>query len=367
MMKQSARSDIFVSANIRSTKTVYDVNLLFPVLFLVGIGIVMVYSASSALALKKFGNEYFFLKKQGLFALMGLLVLVICRHIPYRLYWVGAYPILISAMALLIALHIPGFGISAGGSTRWLLVGGVSFQPSEFAKLALVIYLAYSLSKKQGLVEDFKIGFLPHIMVFGAFALLMAIQPDFGSVMILGAITWIMLFVGGVRIFHLIGPLLVLLPVAYFFMMNAPYRLRRIMSFVDPWKYPTDEGYQVINSLMAFGSGGIWGAGIGKGLQKLFYLPEPHTDFIFSIIGEELGLLGVLVILALYVMIVCRGLWVASHPRSFADQRVGSSFFELRRHVAFTEYGIHRHPYEYRSVCQVNILIEKGECCHAKG
>ncbi len=315
MMKQSARSDIFVSANIRSTKTVYDVNLLFPVLFLVGIGIVMVYSASSALALKKFGNEYFFLKKQGLFALMGLLVLVSCRHIPYRLYWVGAYPILISAMALLIALHIPGFGISVGGSTRWLLVGGVSFQPSEFAKLALVIYLAYSLSKKQGLVEDFKIGFLPHIMVFGAFALLMAIQPDFGSVMILGAITWIMLFVGGVRIFHLIGPLLVLLPAAYFFMMNAPYRLRRIMSFVDPWKYPTDEGYQVINSLMAFGSGGIWGAGIGKGLQKLFYLPEPHTDFIFSIIGEELGLLGVLVILALYVMIVCRGLWVASHAR----------------------------------------------------
>jgi cell division protein FtsW len=314
-MKKSARSGIAVPANIRSTKTVYDVNLLFPVLFLVGIGIVMVYSASSALALKKFGNEYFFLKKQGLFALMGLLVLVVFRHIPYRLYWVGAYPILISAMVLLIVLHIPGFGFSAGGSTRWLHVGGVSFQPSEFAKMALVIYLAYSLSKKQDEIKDFKIGFLPHIMVFGVFAFLMAIQPDFGSVVILGAITWVMLFVGGVRIFHLIGPLTALLPIAYFFMMNAQYRIRRIMSFVNPWQYPTDEGYQVINSLMAFGSGGIWGVGIGKGHQKLFYLPEPHTDFIFSIIGEELGLMGVLFILTLYVMIVWRGIRVASHTQ----------------------------------------------------
>jgi cell division protein FtsW len=314
-MKKSARSDIAVPANIRSTKTVYDVNLLFPVLFLVGIGIVMVYSASSALALKKFGNEYFFLKKQGLFALMGLLVLVVFRHIPYRLYWIGAYPILISAMVLLIVLHIPGFGFSAGGSTRWLHAGGVSFQPSEFAKMALVIYLAYSLSKKQDQIKDFKIGFLPHIMVFGALALLMAIQPDFGSVVILGAITWIMLFVGGVRIFHLIGPLTLLLPFVYFFMMNAQYRIRRIMSFVNPWQYPTDEGYQMINSLMAFGSGGMWGVGIGKGHQKLFYLPEPHTDFIFSIIGEELGLMGVLFILTLYVMIVWRGIRVGSLTR----------------------------------------------------
>lgn len=314
-MRKSTHHGIALSSNTRAKPTAYDVNLLFPVLFLVGIGIVMIYSASSALALKKFGNEYFFLKKQGFFALMGLLVLVMCRHIPYRLYWVGAYPILTTAMLLLVVLHIPGFGFSAGGSTRWIHLGGVSFQPSEFAKLALVIYLAYSLAKKGDQITDFKIGFLPHVMVFGTLALLVAIQPDFGAVVILGAITWIMLFVGGVRVFHLILPLAMLLPVAYFFMMNAQYRIRRIMSFVNPWQYPTDEGYQVINSLMAFGSGGIWGVGIGKGHQKLFYLPEPHTDFIFSIVGEELGLMGVLFILALYVMIVWRGMQVASHAR----------------------------------------------------
>lgn len=314
-MRKSTRPGIALSSNTRPVQATYDVHLLFPVLFLVGIGIVMIYSASSALALKKFGNEYFFLKKQGLFALMGLLTLVMFRHIPYRLFWAGAYPILVTAMLLLVALHIPGFGFSAGGSTRWFHIGGVSFQPSEFAKLALVIYLAYSLAKKRDQIADFKIGFLPHVMVFGSLSLLVAIQPDFGAVMILGAITWIMLFVGGVRILHLLGPLAVLLPMGYFFMMNAQYRIRRIMSFANPWQYPSDEGYQVINSLLAFGSGGIWGVGIGKGHQKLFYLPEPHTDFIFSIVGEELGLMGVLFVLILYVMIVWRGIWVATHAR----------------------------------------------------
>lgn len=287
---------------------VYDFKLLFPVLLLVGIGVVMVYSASSALALKKFGNEYYFLKKQAIFSLIGFLALLVCRYFPYRILRAMTYPMVILALALLLAIPLSTWGVSAGGSTRWLRFNEISFQPSEFARFALIVFLGYSMSKKGERLKDLYVGFLPHILVLGTFITLIILQPDFGSVVILGAITWIMLFVGGARILHLSASLLLLVPFLYIYMIHAEYRLKRIMSFLDPWRYSTDEGYQIIHSLMAFGSGGIWGAGLGKGFQKLFYLPEPHTDFIFSVIGEELGLLGVLVILGLYGIILWRGI-----------------------------------------------------------
>jgi cell division protein FtsW len=179
----------------------------------------------------------------------------------------------------------------------------------------MVIWLAYSLSKKQDRVKAFSIGMVPHLVVLGVFVLLISRQPDFGSVVILGAVTWVMLFAGGVRLIHLLSPLVVLLPAAYLFMISAEYRIGRLLSFLNPWKYQSDEGYQVIHSLMAFGSGGVFGTGIGKGYQKLFYLPEPHTDFVFSVIGEELGLIGVLAILALYFIILWRGVLIARRIR----------------------------------------------------
>ena len=290
---------------------IYDVQLLFPVLFLVGIGIVMVYSASSALAIKKFGSGYFFLKKQALFAFAGVIVLVISRHFPYKYYRVLVYPLLSLSLLLLAIIQFTDLGLSAGGSVRWMRLGSFSFQPSELARIALVIYLAYSMEKKAEEIKNFFIGFVPHAMVLGVFAGLIFIQPDFGSVAILGALTWIMLFIGGVRLSQLLPSLLIIIPAAYLFLINAEYRIKRILGFLNPWEYPADEGYQMIHSLMAFGTGGLWGTGIGKGYQKLFYLPEPHTDFIFSVIGEELGLLGVLVIIALYAWIVIRGVAIA--------------------------------------------------------
>lgn len=295
----------------------YDMNLLFPVLLLVGIGIVMVYSASSALALKKFGSDYYFLKKHAFFSLFGLIVLVCCRHVPYRLFRLAVYPFLITALVCLLLTHLDPFAVSVKGAARWLRLGTLRFQPSEFARFALLLYLAYSIGNKitQGRVKTFSVGFLPHVLILGLFAILIYLQPDFGSIVILAALTWIMMFVGGVRIIHLAGTLLLLAPAAYYLMMGAEYRLKRIMTFLDPWQYPTNEGYQIIHSLMAFGSGGLWGAGLGKGYQKLFYLPEPHTDFIFSVIGEELGLLGVLTIIGLYGIILWRGIVIAGNAR----------------------------------------------------
>jgi len=293
----------------------YDIVLLFPVLFLVGIGIVMVYSASSAIALEALKPEYYFLRKQAVFGMVGVVVLVVFRHIPYKIYRPLAYPLLLTACGFLITIKVTNFGSSAGGSVRWFHVGPLSFQPSELARFALIVYLAYSLSRKRDRVEEFSIGFLPHALVLGILSALILSQPDFGAVVVLGALTWLMLYAGGVRPLHLMSVCLMLLPIVYFLMIHAEYRMKRILGFLDPWQYPTDAGYQVVHSLMAFGTGGLWGTGLGKGYQKLFYLPEPHTDFIFSVIGEELGLIGVMVILFLYAIILWRGITVAREAK----------------------------------------------------
>jgi cell division protein FtsW len=299
------------ASSVRSASTIYDVHLLFPVLFLVGIGIVMVYSASSALAMKKFGADDYFLKKQAVFALVGICMLVLGRHVPYRAYRPLAYPLLAIALALLVAVLVSPLGVTAGGSSRWLRLGPLRFQPSEFARFALIVYMAYSLDRKADRIKDFSIGFMPHVVVLGAVALLILKQPDFGSAVILAALTWLMMFVGGVRVLYL-GSSCVLLGLAGFYLIHqAGYRARRLLSFLDPWQYSSDAGYQIVHSLMAFGSGGWWGAGIGKGYQKLFYLPEPHTDFIFAVIGEELGRAGVLGIIGLYLLIVWKGIRIA--------------------------------------------------------
>jgi cell division protein FtsW len=300
---------------IESIKMNYDTTLLFSVLFLVGIGIVMVYSASSALALKKFGTDYYFLKRQALFSLIGIVAMVVCGHIPLKIYKSLTYPLLVLSMMFLVLVQVSNLGVTAGGATRWLSFKGFSFQPAEFARLAMVMYLAYSMSKKQEQIKDFYIGFLPHVIVLSLFTVLIFMQPDFGSVVILCTITWIMMFVGGVGLRYLLSSMLLILPIVYYVMFNADYRIRRLTSFLNPWEYPTDEGYQIIHSLMAFGTGGIWGSGIGRGYQKLFYLPEPHTDFIFSVIGEELGLVGVIIILSLYALILWRGISIARNAK----------------------------------------------------
>jgi len=296
----------------------YDATLLFPVLFLVGFGIVMVYSASSALSLKVHGHGYYYLQRQAAFSLIGIIVMILCRHIPYRLFGYFVYPLLFSAIGLLILVLVPGFGVTAGGSTRWLGIAGLTFQPSELARLAIVMYLAYSLTKKQAKLDVFSIGFVPHVIVLAILAVLIGMEPDFGSVVILTMLTWIMMFTAGVRMHHLLIPLPVILAALAYFLVSAPYRLARLVSFLNPWAYAADQGYQVVHSQMAFGTGGIVGTGLGHSYQKLFFLPEPHTDFIFSVIGEEVGLVGVTIIVMLYGVIVWRGIGIARHcPEPF--------------------------------------------------
>ncbi len=292
-----------------------DPLLIFPVIMLVGIGIVMVYSASSEIALRDYSNEYYFLIRQFIYALLGLSGMLVCLVMPYRIFKPFSYLLLLAAVVMLGIVLVTTAGHSAGGATRWLRLMGFSFQPSELARLALIVFMAYSLTKKQLKVTDPAIGFLPHVLVLLVFTVLILMQPDFGTVAIFWALAWMIMFAGSVPLRHLASAMLLVMPAAAWLLISADYRLKRYITFLDPWKYPLDEGYQIIHSLMSFGSGGLWGKGFGEGYQKLFYLPAPHTDFIFSVIGEEGGLVWVLFVVVLYLLILWRGMRVAANAR----------------------------------------------------
>lgn len=291
-------------------------SILFPVILLCGIGIVMVYSASSAISMETHNNLFFYMKRQALFFGISLGVMFVTASFPYKLYRSFSYIILFIAIALLVAVLFPALNIKANGASRWLNFGGFTFQPAEFAKLALILFLGYSLSKKQDMIKKFSVGFIPHMVVFAIFAGLIIGQPDFGTIVVLGLITWGMMFIAGVKITHLISPTPLLIPLIYFFVYKVEYRLERILSFLNPWADPLGSGWQLTHSLKAFGSGGIFGKGVGLGMQKMHYLPEPHTDFIFSIIGEELGLVGVIAVLSLYLILLLKGIQIAKTSNS---------------------------------------------------
>ncbi len=291
-------------------------SILFPVILLAGLGIIMVYSASSSIAAENHQNVYFYMKRQIIFFFISLFVMFSTASFPYKFYRNFAYLILFAAIALLVAVLFPSLNIKAGGASRWLNLGGFTFQPAEFAKLALIIFLGYSLAKKQEMIKEFSVGFVPHVLIFSIFASLIIFQPDFGTIVVLGMITWGMMFIAGVKITHLISPAPVIIPLVYFLIAKVEYRRERILSFLNPWDDPYNTGYQITHSLKALGSGGVFGKGIGLGMQKMHYLPEPHTDFIFSIIGEELGFAGVLFTLFLYLILVLKGSSIAKEANT---------------------------------------------------
>jgi cell division protein FtsW len=286
----------------------FDLWLLLAVLSLTGIGIVMIYSTSSIPAEHLFGaKSTYFLKKQLLSALVGIAAMALAMHLNYERLEVLVWPLLVVSIVMLVLVLAPGIGTEVKGSRRWLRLAGQGFQPSELARLALVLYLAYSLTRKQERIKSFLYGFLPYLMVSGLMLVLILIEPDMGGAVTLGLIMLVMLFVAGTRLSYLLGLIAVSIPVTFYFMASAEYRWRRVMATINPWDYWHDAGWQLVQSLLAFGSGGLLGAGLGEGRQKLFYLPDAHTDFILSVIGEELGFVGVMAVLLLFGMVAARG------------------------------------------------------------
>jgi len=305
-------------------KTRGDRSLILLTLLLLVIGLVMIYSASAVLAGRQYGDSLFFLKRQMLWAVVGLMAMGIVSRVPYEIWNQMALPLVLLTAILLGLVLIPGIGIELNGSRRWFRLGPSTLQPSEAARLCAVIYLARYLMKKRDRLDDFFRDFLPPMIVIGVLLALIMGESDLGTAAVMGLVAGLMLFIGGARWRHLWVMALLAAPVLYAMIMRIGYRRQRWMAFLDPWRDPTDTGFQMIQSFLALGGGGPVGMGLGEGRQKLFFLPYPHTDFIFAVIGEELGLLGTLSVLILFGMLAWRGLSISLRaPDSFG------------RHLAF--------------------------------
>ncbi len=289
----------------------FDNSILLLSVVLTCLGVVMVYSASSIMADKRYADGFFFLKRQGGFAIAGFVIMAVVAQIDYRHYRKFASFFFLISIGLLVLVLIPGIGTKISGAARWIRLPGISVQPAELVKITLVIFLAHSLSKKGERVREFMQGFLPYMLILGAIVGLLLAQPDLGSALTIVGVALVMLTVAGTRMRYMIGLAVLAIPALYFLVMNVEYRRRRIMAFLDPWDDPTNSGFQIIQSWIAFGSGGVAGNGLGESKQKLFYLPEAHTDFIFSVIGEELGFIGVFVISAMFLVLILRGMHTA--------------------------------------------------------
>ncbi|MGD0336480.1 MAG: putative lipid II flippase FtsW [Candidatus Omnitrophota bacterium] len=289
------------------------VNLFTVTVVLICIGIVMIYSASGVYAWERYKDGFFFLKRHLSFLLIGILLTFGVMCIDYRKFRDYAKPMLILSLVLLLLVLVPGIGREVAGARRWFRFKIVSFQPSEFAILAVIVYVSDFISRKSSRIKEFWQGFVPPVAVLGISVLFILAQPDLGTSVALVTVVFIMLFIARARLTYLISLVLTSVPVLLLLILIAPYRRARILAFLNPWLDPHGSGFQIIQSQISLGSGGIFGVGLGHSKQKLFYLPAAHTDFIFSIIGEELGLLGTLGVIILFIIFIREGLKIIKH------------------------------------------------------
>ncbi|HUE86744.1 MAG TPA: putative lipid II flippase FtsW [Vicinamibacterales bacterium] len=285
--------------------------LFLATLALVCVSVVMVYSASALVALERYQQPYLFVTKQVMWAMLGLAVLSIVMRIDYRTYrnetliWT-----LVGIVGFLLVAVL--FSEPINGSRRWFSIGPLGIQPSEFAKLVAIVFTASVLERRMHRVNELNYSLLPIAIVIGGLVGLILIEPDLGTAVSLLAVIGLMVFVAGISYRYIIGAVLLALPALYVLVWSAEYRRRRLLAFLDPWADPLGDGFQVIQSMIAIGTGGVTGKGVMAGVQKLFYLPEPHTDFIFAVLSEELGLVGATVIVACFSVIAWRGLRAAA-------------------------------------------------------
>ena len=285
--------------------------LVLSVVILTVVGIVMVYSASCVMAVKKYGDASYFLKKHLVYTLLGIVALVVMAKARYQVLAKAVYPLLIVNFILLLCVWIPGIGRGAYGAQRWLDLGVFTVQPAELAKLTILLFLARSFTLHEEKMNTFGVGFIPHVLVPACFICVIAVQPDVGTALNLGLIVLLMLYMARARVTHILITLLFVIPPAALYIWSAPYRRVRILAFLDPWAYESGIGFQLTQSFIAFGTGGMTGTGLGEGVRKLFFLPEIHTDFVFSLIGEEFGFIGVVLVVLLFALFIITGVKIA--------------------------------------------------------
>jgi len=292
-----------------------DHTLLFVTLTLALVGLVMIFSASAIVAGNRFQDPEFFLKRQIAWLGFGFLLMHLTSRVDYALWKKLTIPILLCTIMLLVLVLVPSLGIAAKGARRWLRLGPISVQPAEMVKLVAVIYVATYLTKKAEKLTLFRSGLLPVLIVIGLLSGLVLLEPDLGTVVVMGLVAVGMLFLGGARISHLMSLGLCAVPLVAVAVLSSSYRRQRLMTFLAPWKDPSDAGFQITQSFLAFGSGGPFGVGLGEGKQKLYFLPEAHTDFVLALVGEELGLAGTATVILLFVVFVWRGFQIAARAR----------------------------------------------------
>lgn len=268
----------------------------------------MIYSASAIYAYSNTGDSLYFLKRHFVYLGIGYLLMFIAMSVDIRMLQRYAKPIIGVAIILLILVIMPHVGKEISGAKRWFRLGAFNFQPSEFAKIAIIIYMADIISRKGNLMKSFIFGYMPAMIILGAVVGLVLLEPDLGTAVTIAILTLILVFAGGGRGMHILSFFLASIPVLYVLIFSAPYRRRRIMAFLNPWADKRGVGFQIIQSFVALGSGGLFGVGLGQSRQKLFYLPASHTDFIFSIIGEELGFVGASAVVILFFAFVWQGM-----------------------------------------------------------
>jgi cell division protein FtsW len=297
-----------------------DFWLLSAVVGLLGFGTIMVFNVSYFQAEARYGDPYLFFRKHLMSVAIGIVVMLVVSRVRLEMLERWASITLPVCVLALLAVLTPGVGAERGGAQRWIALGKFSLQPSEFVKLGVVLFLARWISRHRDRLPSFIDGVLPALTCVGFCCALMMGQPDFGTTVILGALALLMLFVGGARPAHVGGLVLAGMIGIVIAVQVAPYRMRRLLAFMDPFEHSQDSGFQLVQSLIAFGSGGATGVGLGQSKQKLLFLPEAHTDFIFALVGEELGLLGALLVLTLFAVVAIRGFRIAArHPDPFAS------------------------------------------------
>ena len=292
-----------------------DYTLLAVTMTLALVGLVMVFSASAIVAGNRFQDPGFFLKRQVAWLALGLLLMHLTSRIDYTLWKKLSIPMLLGMLLLLVMVLVPGLGVAAKGARRWLRLGPISMQPAEMVKLVTVIYMAAYLTRKGDKITSFREGLLPALIVLGLLSGLVLLEPDLGTVVVLGLVTVGMCFLAGARVSHLLTLGLCAIPLVLGLVLGSSYRRQRLMTFLAPWKEASAAGFQITQSFLAFGSGGPFGVGLGEGKQKLYFLPEAHTDFVLALVGEELGLLGTVSVILLFAVFVWRGFQIATRAR----------------------------------------------------
>jgi cell division protein FtsW len=307
----------------------YDKWLIAAVVGLIIIGLMMVASSSVMISTRNYHQPFHFLLRQGCYLLAGLIVAVVIMRVDSSVWEKISVPLLLGCCILLLLVLIPGIGRMVNGSRRWLALGPIGIQVSELAKITIIFYLAGYLVRQQKLVNESILGFIKPMIILGIFAFLLLLEPDFGATVVIAGTAMAMLFLTGVKLRYYIGLVVAVAASLVFLAISSSYRLARLTAFLNPWEDQYNTGYQLTQSLIAFGRGGWSGAGLGDSVQKLFYLPEAHTDFLFAVLAEELGLVGILLVLALYSILVFRGLMIGFN-----------AFSQERLFAAYTAYGI---------------------------